>query len=61
MALHFLDTNVLLRYLNNDDVDKAQRAESLLLRVERGQERVTISPLVIFETVYTLQSRYRVP
>ncbi len=61
MALHFLDTNVLLRYLNNDDVDKTQRAESLLLRVERGQERVTISPLVIFETVYTLQSRYRVP
>jgi predicted nucleic acid-binding protein len=31
------------------------------MRVERGEEKVITSPLVIFETVYTLQSFYKVP
>jgi predicted nucleic acid-binding protein len=33
----------------------------LLTRVEAGQERVITSPLVIFETVFTLQKRYNFP
>lgn len=61
MTARFLDTNVLLRYLTRDDEGKAARALALLSRVERGEEKVVTSPLVIFETVFTLQKRYRVP
>jgi predicted nucleic acid-binding protein len=57
----FLDTNILLRYLTRDDPARAAAALALLTRVERGQERVVTSPLVIFETILTLQKRYRFP
>lgn len=58
--MRFLDTNILLRYLTNDDKQKARRALELLTRVERGEERVATSPMVIFEAVFTLQKHYRV-
>ena len=61
MSIGFLDTNILLRFLTRDDERKAQCALELLMRVERGEEKVITSPLVIFETVYTLQSFYKVP
>ena len=61
MAARFLDTNVLLRYLTRDDEERAKRALALLARIERGEEKVITSPLVIFETVFTLQKRYRFP
>jgi len=59
--MRFLDTNILLRYLTKDDEQKARRALALLSKVERGEEKVVTSPMVIFETVFTLQKRYRVP
>ena len=52
----FLDTNILLRYLTGDDEQKAIACFELLRRVERGDESVTTSDLVIAETVFTLQS-----
>ena len=62
MPSRFLDTNILLRYLTRDDPVKAEPALAVLVRVERGEEKVITSPLVIFETVFTLQGRnYRVP
>jgi predicted nucleic acid-binding protein len=61
MPARFLDTNVLLRYLTRDDPTRAAAALALLTRVEAGQERVITSPLVIFETVFTLQKRYNFP
>ncbi len=61
MPLRFLDTNILLRYLTNDNIPKAKRAFGLLLRVEQGEEKVITSPLVIFETIFTLQSFYKLP
>lgn len=61
MQTCFLDTNILLRYLTADDERKAQRALNLLVKVEQGEERVVTSSLVIFETVFTLQSFYKVP
>jgi predicted nucleic acid-binding protein len=60
----FLDTNILLRFLARpvtpDDQIRAERARDLLLRVERGEEQVVTSPLVIFETIFTLHRSYRV-
>lgn len=61
MANRFLDTNILLRYLTKDDQMKAEAALALLMRVEQGLESVDTSPMVIFETVFTLQHRYTMP
>ena len=59
--MRFLDTNLLIRYFTRDDEEKAQKVLKLLKRVERGEERVITSPLVLFEIVFTLQSFYKVP
>ncbi|MDO8690456.1 MAG: PIN domain-containing protein, partial [Dehalococcoidia bacterium] len=59
--MRFLDTNILLRYLTRDDEQKGRQALELLARVERGEEKVVTFPMVIFETVFTLQKRYQVP
>ena len=59
--MRFLDTNLLIRYFTRDDEKKAQRVLKLLKRVERGEEKVITSPLVLFEIVFTLQSFYKVP
>ena len=60
----FLDTNILLRFLARpatlEDQARAERARDLLLRVERGEERVVTSPLVIFEAIFALRRSYRV-
>src|SRR5579864_3877387 len=61
MSTCFLDTNILLRYLTEDNQQMARRAFDLLIRIERGEEKVITSSLVIFETVFTLQSFYKVP
>jgi uncharacterized protein len=61
MATRCVDTNILLRYFTRDDEAKAQRVLELLTRVERGEEKVETSIIVIFETVYTLQRLYAVP
>ena len=61
MAPRFLDTDALLRYFTRDDEEKAARVLALLTRVERGEERVETSPMIIFEVVFTLQKQYRVP
>ena len=57
----FLDTNVILRYLTRDDGRKAEAALDLLLRAERGEERLFTSVIVIFEVTYTLAGYYGVP
>ena len=59
--MRFIDTNLLLRYFTRDDEEKAQKVLALLKRVEKAEEKVTISSLVIFETVFTLESFYKVP
>ena len=61
MSTCFLDTNILLRFFTRDDEPKAQQALNLLMRIEQGEEKVITSSLVIFETVFTLQSLYKVP
>lgn len=59
--MRFIDTNILLRYFTRDDEEKAADVLELLKRVERNEEKVITSPLVIFETIFTLESYYRVP
>ncbi len=59
-ALRFLDTNILLRYFTGSDPAMAEAARRLLAAIERGEEKVVTSALVVFETVFTLQRTYGV-
>jgi predicted nucleic-acid-binding protein len=58
--MRFVDTNILLRFLTNDDAVKANRVLLLLKRVEEGKEKIITSPLVIFELIFTLDKFYKV-
>jgi predicted nucleic-acid-binding protein len=59
MASVFLDTNVFLRFLTNDDPAKAKRAENLFRDALRGRVKLATSLLVIAEIVWTLESFYK--
>ena len=61
--VEFLDTNVLIRYLTQDNPDQSQRAYNLLQRVDTGRLTVTTSEAVITELVHVLSSRilYNLP
>ena len=52
----FLDTKILLQHLAREDEQKAIGCRELLLRLERGEEVAVATDIVIFETVYILQS-----
>ena len=57
----FLDTNVLLRVLTQDDGPKAAAGFELLQAADRGDRQLVTSPAVIFEVAHTLRSYYGVP
>ena len=59
MASRFVDTNVFLRFLTNDDPVKAKRAEALFREAIRGKVKLATSSLVIAEIVWTLESFYK--
>jgi predicted nucleic acid-binding protein len=56
----FVDTNVLLRHLLQDDPDQSPRASSFLAGIERGDVTAYIADTVVFEAVFTLQRRHGV-
>ncbi|MGH7146899.1 MAG: PIN domain-containing protein [Nitrospiraceae bacterium] len=59
MASFFVDTNVFLRFLTNDDPATAKRAETLFRDALRGKIRLVTSLLVITEIIRTLESFYK--
>ncbi len=59
MAPAFLDTNILLRHLLQDDPQQSPRATAFLLRVENGEVEVQLADTVVFEIVFTLQRQYK--
>ncbi len=56
-----LDTNVLVRYLTQDDRAQARRAESAIIKATAGGGRCAISPLVLCELVWVLRGAYKTP
>jgi len=56
-----LDTNVLVRFLVQDDADQFERARRLIRREVGQNEPVLISLLVLLETEWVLRSRYALP
>jgi uncharacterized protein len=59
MGSVFVDTNVFLRFLTNDDPAKAKRAELLFRDALKGKIRLATSLLVIAEIIWTLESFYK--
>ncbi|MEK6655266.1 MAG: PIN domain-containing protein, partial [Thermodesulfobacteriota bacterium] len=52
------DANVFLRYLTNDDPEKANRVESLLDRAAAGEVRLLTTEMVLAEVVWVLESGF---
>lgn len=55
--MKYLDANVIIRYLTNDDPEKAERAYAFLQAVEKGEEIVITTGEVIAEAIYVLASK----
>lgn len=58
MSVLFLDTNILLRHLTNDDPRKARECLALFRSIEEGHTTVWTSDLVIAEVVFVLSNRH---
>jgi len=54
----FVDTNLFLRYLTNDDPAKADRVEQLLNKAAAGEVKLATAEMVLAETVWVLESSY---
>jgi uncharacterized protein len=54
----FVDTNLFIRYLTNDDPKKADRVERLLNDAAAGKLRLVTAEMVLAETVWVLESCY---
>ena len=55
----FVDTNLFIRYLTEDDPVQTDAVESLFIRVKEGKETVQTSVLVIVEIVWVLESIFK--
>lgn len=53
-----IDTNVLLRFLVEDDPKQAEQASEFLEQSRIGGETVYVSSIVLCETVWVLRSAY---
>jgi predicted nucleic-acid-binding protein len=58
MTEYFVDTSLFLRYLTNDDADKADRVERLLREAAAGKTRLVTAEMVLVEVVWVLESSY---
>ncbi|MEW6668038.1 MAG: type II toxin-antitoxin system VapC family toxin [Thermodesulfobacteriota bacterium] len=58
MRTCFVDTNLFIRYLTNDDPKKADRVERLLAEAAAGRIRLVTAELVIAEIIWVLESAY---
>lgn len=58
METSFIDTNLFIRYLTNDDQDKADRVEKLLDQAAAGSVELVTTEMVIAEIVWVLESYY---
>ena len=56
METLFLDTNVVIRYVTNDDPGMAQRSRDLLKQAELGSLALIVSESVVVEVVQVLSS-----
>jgi predicted nucleic acid-binding protein len=58
MKTCFVDTNLFVRYLTDDDPEKADRFETLLNEATGGKIKLITSDLVMAELIWVLESSY---
>ena len=58
MRTSFVDTNLFIRYLTNDDPPKAERVERLLAQAASGKIRLVTAEMVLAEVIWVLESVY---
>ncbi len=56
-----LDTNVLIHFLTSDKTQRFQGVYSLFESLERGDLKVELKLIVLFQVVFVLKSVYSVP
>src|SRR3989338_7493506 len=56
-----IDTNILVRFLVQDDEAQFEKARKLIKREVSAGHRVFVNQLVLMETEWVLRSRYSVP
>jgi predicted nucleic acid-binding protein len=61
MTRTFVDANVFLRFLIQDDLEQASQAESLFRSGVAGTLELVTGPPVLFEVAWTLRSAYGHP
>src|SRR5260370_34173906 len=54
--MHYIDTNIIIRFLTGDDPKKQAACTSLFERVETGELSVVVPDVIIAEAVYVLSS-----
>lgn len=55
---YIVDTNVLVRFLTGQPPDMAEDARALVAAADSGEVVLEVLPLIVAETVYTLESFY---
>ncbi|MGQ0641461.1 MAG: PIN domain-containing protein, partial [Gemmatimonadaceae bacterium] len=56
-----VDTNVLVRFLVEDDARQSAAAAALIERTVKSEDALYVSGIVLCETVWVLTVSYRVP
>ncbi len=51
-----IDTDIIIRFLTGDDLDKQRAAQTLLARVQRGEVTIMAPDTVIADAVFVLRS-----
>lgn len=54
----WVDANVLIRFITRDPADMAERAYQLFARAEAGEVMLVLSPVILAEVLWTLESYY---
>jgi uncharacterized protein len=55
--MYFVDTNVFLRYLTNDDPKKAEACRALFGKADAKEIEIATSEAIVAEIVYVLESK----
>ncbi len=56
-----LDTNVLIRFLTLDKNEKYKKLYTFFESLERGDMRIELKLIVLFQVIFVLKSFYKVP
>ena len=59
MTRYLLDTNVIIRYTVRDDPAQTPAADALFQQAAAGDAELVLTPTVLIEAVWVLQSAYK--